>query len=67
MMDLIIIAKRTRSLQAGTIALSETNTELHKHELRNNTDKVLIKFFGAARTEYGTSSDKLETSNYKPG
>jgi hypothetical protein len=49
------------------IELSQTNTEWHKHELRNNTDKVLTKAFGAARTEYGTSSDKFETSNYKPG
>jgi hypothetical protein len=54
-------------LQAGTIEMSETNMEWHKHELRNNMDKVLIKDFGAARTEYGTSSDKFETSNYKPG
>jgi hypothetical protein len=30
-------------------------------------DKFLIKAFGAAITEYGTSSDKFETSNYKPG
>jgi hypothetical protein len=67
MADLLSIAKRTRSLQAGMIALSETNMEWHKHELRNKTDKVLIKTFGAARTEYGTSSDKFETSNYKPG
>jgi hypothetical protein len=67
MADLLSITKRTRSLQAGTTALSETNTEWHKHELHNNTDKVLIKAFGAARTEYGTSSDKFETSNYKPG
>jgi hypothetical protein len=67
MADLVRIAKRTRALQAGTIALSETNTEWQKHELRTNTDKVLIKAFGAARTEYGTSSDKFEMSNYKPG
>jgi hypothetical protein len=59
MADLISITKRTRALQAGTIALSERNTEWHKHELRTNTDKVLIKAFGAARTEYGTSSDKF--------
>jgi hypothetical protein len=65
--DLISITKRTRALQSGTIALSETNTEWHKHELRTNTDKVLTKAFGAARTEYGTSSDNFETSNYKPG
>jgi hypothetical protein len=64
---LISIAKRTRALQAGTIAMSERNTEWHRHELRTNTDKVLTKVFGAARTEYGTSSDKFETSNYKPG
>jgi hypothetical protein len=67
MLDLLSIAKRTRALQAGMIALSETNKEWHKHELRNNMDKVLIKAFGAARTEYGTSSDKFETFNYKPG
>jgi hypothetical protein len=67
MADLISISKRTQALQAGTIALSETNTEWHKHELRTNTDKVLTKTFGAARTEYGTSSDKYETSNYKQG
>jgi hypothetical protein len=66
MVDFISIYKRTRSIQAGTIALSETNMEWHKHELRTNTDKVLINAFGAARTEYGTSSDKYETSNYKP-
>jgi hypothetical protein len=59
MADLIIITKWTRALQAGTIALSEKNTEWHKHELHTNTDKVLIKAFGAARTEYGTSSDKF--------
>jgi hypothetical protein len=67
MVDLISITKRTRSLQAGMIALSETNTEWHKHELRTNMDKVLTKAFGDARTEYGTSSDKFETSNYTPG
>jgi hypothetical protein len=67
MADLISIAKRTRALQAGTIALYQTNMEWHEHELRTNTDKVLIKDFGAAGTEYGTSSDKFETSNYKPG
>jgi hypothetical protein len=67
MADLISIAKRMRALQAGTIALSETNTECQKHELQTNTDKVLIKAFGAARTEYGTSSDKFEMPNYKPG
>jgi hypothetical protein len=67
MADLLSIAKRTRALQAGKIALSETNTERHKHELRNNTDKVLTKAFGSVRTEYGTSSDTFETSNYKPG
>jgi hypothetical protein len=67
MTDLLSIAKQTRALQAGMIALSETNTEWHKHELRNNTDKVLIKAFGTSRTEYGTSSDKFDTSNYKPG
>jgi hypothetical protein len=61
------IAKRTRALQTGMIALSEKNMEWHKHKLRKNTDKVLIKAFGAARTEYDTSSDKSETSNYKPG
>jgi hypothetical protein len=49
------------------IALSETNTEWHKHELRNDMDKVLTKAFWAAITEYGTSSYKFETSNYKPG
>jgi hypothetical protein len=65
--DLISFAKWTRASQAGTISLSETNTEWHKHELRTNTDKVLIKAFGAARTEYGTYCDKFETSNYKPG
>jgi hypothetical protein len=43
MADLLRIAKRTRSLQSGTIALSETNTEWHKHELRNNIDTVLTK------------------------
>jgi hypothetical protein len=64
--DLLSIAKRTRALQAVTGALSEINTEWHKHELRNNTDKVLIKAFGSARTEYGTSSDKFDTSDYKP-
>jgi hypothetical protein len=67
MADLLSITKRTRALQSGTIALSETNMEWHKHELRNNMDKVLTKAFWAARTEYGTSSDKFETSNYKPG
>jgi hypothetical protein len=67
MVDLLSISKRTRALQAGMIALSETNTEWHKHELRHNTDKFLIKAFGAARTEYGTSSEKIETFNYKPG
>jgi hypothetical protein len=67
MVDLLSIAKWTRALQSGTIAMSETNTELHKHELRNNTDKVLSKDFGTERTEYGTYSDKLETSNYKLG
>jgi hypothetical protein len=67
MVDMLSIAKRTRALQTGTSVLSETNTEWHKHELRNNTDKVLIKAFGVARTEYGTSSDKVETSNYKAG
>jgi hypothetical protein len=67
MMYMLSIAKLTRALPAGAIALSETNTEWHKHELRNNTDKFPTKDFGAARTEYGTSSDKLETSNYKPG
>jgi hypothetical protein len=65
--NLISIAKRTRALQSGTIALSETDAEWYKHELRNNTDKVLTKAFGAARTECGTSSDKFDTSNYKPG
>jgi hypothetical protein len=65
--DLISVAKRTISLQSGTISLSETNTEWCKHELRTNTDKALIKDFGAAGTEYGTSSDKFEMSNYKPG
>jgi hypothetical protein len=67
MADMLSIAKRTRALQAGTIGLSEKNKEWHKHELHNNMDKVLIKAFGAARTEYGTSSDKFETSNYKSG
>jgi hypothetical protein len=67
MVDLISIVKRTRALQAGMIALSETNTEWNKHELRTNTDKFLIKNFGAARTEYGIYSDKFETSNYQPG
>jgi hypothetical protein len=67
MVDLLSISKWKRALQAGIIALSETNTEWHKHELRNNTDKLLIKDFGAAITEYGTSSDKFKTSNYKPG
>jgi hypothetical protein len=54
-------------LQVGTIAFYETNMQWYKHELRNNTDKVLTKAFGATRTEYGTSSDKFEMSNYKPG
>jgi hypothetical protein len=58
--------QRSRSLQAGAIALSETNAEWHNHELRSNPYKVPIKAFGAARTEYGTSCDKFETSNYKP-
>jgi hypothetical protein len=66
MADLLSIAKRTRALQEGTITRSETNTEWRKHVLRNNTDNVLIKAFGAARNEYGTSSDKFETFNYKP-
>jgi hypothetical protein len=66
MVDLLSITKRTRALQAGNIALSETNMEWHKHELRNNTDKLLIEAFWAGRTEYGTSSEKFETSNYKP-
>jgi hypothetical protein len=59
MVDLIIITKWTKSLQAGTIALCEKNTEWHTHELHTNMDKVLIKAFGEARTEYGTSSDKF--------
>jgi hypothetical protein len=67
MADLISISKRTRALHTGTIALSETNTEWHKHEFRTNMDKVLTKAFEDARTEYGISSDKFETSNYKPG
>jgi hypothetical protein len=61
--NLLSIDKRTRALQSGMIAMSETNTEWHKHELRNNMDTVLTKAFGAARTEYGTSSKKIETSN----
>jgi hypothetical protein len=56
---LLSIANRTRALQAGTIALSKTNTEWHKHELRNNTDKVLTKAFEAERTEYGTYIEKF--------
>jgi hypothetical protein len=67
MADSISITKQTIALQAVTIALSDTNLEWQKHELRTNTDNVLIKAFRAARTEYGTSSDKFETYNYKPG
>jgi hypothetical protein len=59
MADLISVTKRKIPLQADTIALSKTNMECQKHELRNNTDKVLAKAFGAARTEYGTSSEKI--------
>jgi hypothetical protein len=67
MAALITVAEILRALQAETIAFSETNVEWHKFQLRDNTQKLFTKSFGAARMEYSTTSDKLETMYHKPG
>jgi hypothetical protein len=65
--DLLTILEILRALQAGTIAFSETNVEWHKFILRENTQSLLQKAFGATRVEYSTSSSKFETTHTKPG
>jgi hypothetical protein len=65
--DFLTILERLRALQAGTIAFSETNVEWHKFLLRENTQSMFQKAFGAARVECSTSSSKFETTHNKPG
>jgi hypothetical protein len=68
MSALITVAEILRSLQAETIAFSETNVEWNKYQMRdNNMQKLFIKAFGAARMEYSTTSDKFEMTYHKPG
>jgi hypothetical protein len=65
--DFLTILERLRALQAGTIAFSKTNVESHKFLLRDNTQSLLQKAFGAATVEYSTSSRKFEMTHNKPG
>jgi hypothetical protein len=67
MASLITVTERLRALQTESVALSETNVEWHKYELRENLQKLFTKEFGAARMEYYTSSDKFETTYHKRG
>jgi hypothetical protein len=65
--DFLTILERLRALQSGTIAFSETSVEWHKFLLRDNTQSMLQKAFGAAKVEYSTPSSKFETTHNKPG
>jgi hypothetical protein len=47
--DLLTILERLRNLQAVNIAFYKTNVEWHKSLLRDNTQSMLQKAFGAAR------------------
>jgi hypothetical protein len=67
MAALTTVTEILRALQAETIAFSETTVEWHKFQLRDNTQKLFTKSFGAARIEYSTTSDKFETAYHKPG
>jgi hypothetical protein len=65
--DFLTTLERLRALQAGTIAFSNTNVEWHKFLLRDSTQSMLKKAFGATRVEYSTSLIKFETTHNKPG
>jgi hypothetical protein len=67
MASLLTVTERPRALQTESVAFSETNVEWHKYEIRENMQKLFTKAFGAARMEYCTSSDKLETAYHKRG
>jgi hypothetical protein len=54
-------------LQAGTVALQETNLEWHNKGYRDEFQKLLVKAFGTERVEFSTTKDKFETSPFKPG
>jgi hypothetical protein len=65
--DLISVMERLKLLQTGTVAFQETNLEWHNKGYRDEFQKLLVKAFGSARVDHGTSKDKFKTSPFKPG
>jgi hypothetical protein len=65
--DLITVLERLKILQAGTVALQETNLEWHNKGHRDEFQELLVKAFGTARVEYSTKKDKFKTLPFKPG
>jgi hypothetical protein len=54
-------------MQAGSVSLIETNLELHLYEYREKSESTFKLEFGAAKAEFGTSSEIFETTHYKSG
>jgi hypothetical protein len=67
MATLITVAEILHALKAEIIALSETNIEWNKFQLRDNMQKLFTKAFCAARMEYSTTPDEFKTFYNKPG
>jgi hypothetical protein len=65
--DLISVLARLKLLQTGTVAFQETNLEWHNKGHRDESQKLLVKDFGASRVDYSTTKDKFETSSFIPG
>jgi hypothetical protein len=54
-------------LKTGTVAFQETNLEWHDKGNLDESQNLLVKAFGAARVDHGTTKEKFETSPFKSG
>jgi hypothetical protein len=65
--ELITSVSNLRGPQAGGCSLIETNMEWKRYEYRRNTKAILQKKFGAVRSEFSTSAEKVKDTHFKPG
>jgi hypothetical protein len=60
-------AVKLRHMHARSVSLVETNVEWHWYEYREKAELTFKLEFGAAKAEFGTSSEVFENPHYKPG
>jgi hypothetical protein len=54
-------------MQAGSVSLIKKDVEWHRYEYREKVESTLKLECGAAKAEFGTSSEIFENTHYNPG